>query len=54
MNPISEHGDFLHMLTWMAENHRTYLDTPNMDYYYPDHTKVEKWFNEVLGDYIYI
>jgi hypothetical protein len=54
MNPISEHGDFLHMITWMAENHDTALDSPNMDYYYPDHTKVESWFNEVLGDYVYL
>jgi hypothetical protein len=55
MNPITEHSDYLGMLNHIANQISGYsLSVPDMNYFYPDHSKLETWFNEVLGDYIYL
>jgi hypothetical protein len=54
-NPTTEHSEFMGILYQLSREISGYdLDTPSTDYFYPDHSKLENWFNEVLGDYIYL
>jgi len=43
---------FLDAVTRMLDDERDLLDLPNLDYYYPDTTKMKEWFEESLDNYL--
>ena len=36
----------------MLDEERELLNLPNLDYYYPDTTKLREWFEESLDNYL--
>lgn len=54
-NPTTEHSDFMGVWYDLSKDINDYgLDTPRVDYFYPDNDKLVEWFNEILVDHIYL
>jgi hypothetical protein len=52
--PSGHSSYFLEVLKEVMIEENELLSLPtNLDYYHPDHTLVEKYFNESIGDYLY-
>ena len=50
--PEEQETYFLDAVKKMLDEERELLNLPNLDYYYPDTTKVREWFEESLDNYL--